>query len=132
MLEKNVVFKGLVLHDEMPRLIGTTSICVLPSLKEGMPYALLEAMACGKPVIGSNIHGINDVISHGDNGILVPPRNPEALADAILTLMADRDLRRKLGHNARQLMVEKYSWAEISARIEGIYREAMARSGKSP
>jgi len=124
-LEKNTVFKGCVPYSEISRLIGNASIYVLPSLKEGMPYALLEAMACGKPVVGSDIPGINDVITHGENGILVPPRNPEALADAIMLLLEDKSLRRKLGQNARQLMVEKYSWNTISEKIEKVYKEAL-------
>jgi glycosyltransferase involved in cell wall biosynthesis len=124
-LENNVEFKGRVPRDELSKLIGESSIYLLPSLKEGMPYALLEAMACGKPVIGSDIPGINDVITHGKNGILVPPRNPEALANAILTILDDKGLRIKLGQNARQLMVEKYSWDTISEKIEKIYHEAI-------
>jgi len=130
-LTKNIVFVGRLSLRDVALFLGRASIYVLPSLREGMPWSLLEAMASAVPVVGSDIPGINDVVSQGDNGILVPPRNPEALADAILTLMADRDLRRKLGQNARRLMVEKYSWAEITARIEEIYREAIARSGKS-
>ena len=57
---------------------------MLPSLNEGMPYTLLEAMACGKAVIGSDISGINDVIVHGKTGLLVPPKDTQALASAIL------------------------------------------------
>lgn len=124
-LEKNVIFKGRVARDELPALIGTASVCVLPSLKEGMPYALLEAMACGKAVVGSDISGINDVITHGVNGILVPPKNPKALADALIQLLEDKGLRRKLGWNARQLMVEKYSWQMIAEKIEKVYYEAI-------
>ena len=124
-IEKNVVLKGRVPHSELPYLISAASICVLPSLKEGMPYALLEAMACGKPVVGSDIPGINDVITHGENGILVPPKNPKALADAIMLLLEDENLRMKLGQNARRLMVEKYSWDTISEKIEKVYNEAL-------
>lgn len=124
-LEKNVIFKGYVVHDKLPNLFGTSSLYVLPSLKEGMPYALLEAMACGKAVIGSDIPGISEVITHGINGVLVPPKDPKALAEAITRLLEDRSLRRRLGENARKMMVEKYSWQKISEKIEGIYYEAI-------
>jgi glycosyltransferase involved in cell wall biosynthesis len=124
-LERNVVFKSRVPHSEIPRLIGVASICALPSVKEGMPYVLLEAMSCGKSVIGSDISGINDVITHGKNGILVPPENPEALANAIILLLENKSLRTKLGQNARQLMVEKYSWDVITKKIEKAYYETI-------
>ncbi|MEM2261510.1 MAG: glycosyltransferase family 4 protein [Ignisphaera sp.] len=122
-LKRNVIFKGVVAHDKLPALINTASLCVLPSLKEGMPYILLEAMACGRAVIGSDIAGINDVISHRVNGILVPPKNTKALVEAIIQLLEDRDLRRKLGENARKLIVEKYSWQKISEKVERVYYE---------
>ena len=124
-LMKNILFRGRVPHREMPTLMNRSSIYVLPSLKEGMPYALLEAMACGKAVIGSNIPGIKDIITHGENGILVPPKNPEALATAILLLLEDKGLRRRLGQAARQLMIEKYSWEIISEKIERVYNEVV-------
>ncbi len=124
-LEKNIVFKGIVAHNKMPALFGSASMYVLPSLKEGMPYALLEAMACGKAVIGSDVPGINDIITHGVNGLLVPPKNPKALADAITQLLEDKNLRWKLEQNARQLIVEKYSWKTITERIERVYFEVI-------
>jgi glycosyltransferase involved in cell wall biosynthesis len=124
-LEKNVSFKGRVAHDELPAFIGASSVCVLPSLREGMPYALLEAMSCGKAVVGSDIPGINDVITHGINGILVPPKDSKALADAIIWLLEDKEFRMKMGQNARQLMIEKYSWRNIAEKIDEIYYEAI-------
>ncbi|MEM3906770.1 glycosyltransferase family 4 protein [Saccharolobus sp.] len=124
-LEKNVVFKGCVERDKLPSLLGSAQLYVLPSLKEGMPYALLEAMSCGLPVVGSNIPGINDVIINGENGFLVPVKNSEALADAILTLLSDAKLRRKLGQNARKLIVEKYDWNKIVEKVEKVYYEAI-------
>jgi len=125
-LATNITLMDRVPHREMPALMNKASIHVLPSLKEGMPYVLLEAMACGKPVIGSNISGIKDIITHGKNGILVPPRDPEALANAILTLLGDRNLRRTIGQNARELMTRRYSWDTITARVEKVYEETLA------
>lgn len=124
-LEKNVLFRGYVARNTMPDLLGVASVYVLPSLKEGMPYALLEAMACGLPVIGSNIPGVNDVIVNGENGLLVPPRDPKALAEAILTLLNDVKMRKKLGQNARELIVKKYNWNKIIPLMEKVYREAI-------
>jgi len=123
-LERSVIFKGRVPRDELPRLIGASSVYLLPSLKEGMPFALLEAMACGKSIVGSDIPGINDLIAHGKSGILVPPRKPEVLANAIVDLLSNEDFRRNLGQNARRLVVEKYSWTKIVEKVEEVYFEA--------
>jgi len=129
-IEKNVIFKGWVSHNEMSHLINAASVYAIPSLGEGMPYMLLEAMACGKAVVGSDIHGINDIITHNVNGILVPPQNPKALADAIMLLMEDKKLRRKLGQNARRLIIEKYDWNIISEKMEKIYCDAINQNTK--
>jgi glycosyltransferase involved in cell wall biosynthesis len=124
-LEGNVIFMGLVPRRELSGIISKASLYVLPSLDEGMPYVLLETMACGKAVIGSDIPGISDVISQGKNGILVPPKDPEALARTISQLLNDKNLRKKLGSNARKLMIEKYSWNTVIKSVEEVYREAI-------
>jgi glycosyltransferase involved in cell wall biosynthesis len=110
---------------DVAMFLGKASIYAIPSEREGMPWALLEAMSCGIPVVGSDISGINDVITQGDNGLLIPSRNPKALADAILTLLNDDSLKRRIGNNARLLMVEKYSWKIIADRMERVYEEAL-------
>jgi glycosyltransferase involved in cell wall biosynthesis len=122
-LLRNVIFTGALSHKQVAVILQKATLFVIPSLKEGMPFALLEAMACGKPVIGSDIPGINDVITHEENGILIPPRNPKVLANAIALLLEDKNLRRKLGQNARKLIVEKYNWNVIGKRIEEVYNE---------
>ena len=127
-LERNVLFKGRVPREKLPYIISTASIYVLPSLKEGMPFALLEAMSCGKAVIGSDIPGINDIITHEKNGILVPPRNSTALADAILMMLKNEELRKQLGKCARRLMVENYSWKKIGEKIERVYYDNLERA----
>jgi glycosyltransferase involved in cell wall biosynthesis len=121
----NIVFMGRLPRREIPAIINKASVYVVPSLREGMPYVLLEAMACGKAVVGSDIPGINDVITHMKNGILVPPRDSQLLAQAVLTLLDNEKPRRKLGQKARELMVEKYSWDKITSKIEKVYRETM-------
>jgi len=122
-LMDDVKFLGKMPLEKIPLLINSSSMCVLPSLKEGMPFALLEAMACGKPVIGSNISGIRDIINNGENGLLITPGDSKELASAILKLLEDKDLGQVLGRNARQLMIEKYSLNNIVNQIEQIYNE---------
>lgn len=124
-LNKRTVFPGKVPHEKIYDLISRLSVFVLPSVKEGMPMALLEVMASGKPVVCSDIPGISDVVTHGQNGLLIPPRNSEALANAVLTLLDDETLRRRLGQNARRLMAEKYSWNIVISNMEKVYNEAI-------
>lgn len=126
-LSKNFLFTGDFSRRQIAEILQKASLFALPSLREGMPFALLEAMACGAPVVGSDISGINDVIVHGQNGFLVPPKNSTTLADVILELLGDEDLRRIIGRNARQLMVEKYSWNTITSKIEKAYNEATSK-----
>jgi glycosyltransferase involved in cell wall biosynthesis len=85
-------------------------------------------MACGNAVVGSNVSGIKDIIKHEGNGILVPPRDPAALADAILTLLKDENLRKFLGQNARELMVKNYNWDKITDKLEEVYCKAVAKT----
>jgi glycosyltransferase involved in cell wall biosynthesis len=124
-LSENVIFAGKLAHKEIAKTLQKATLFVLPSLREGMPFALLEAMACGVAVVGSHIPGISNVVTHEENGLLVPPENPEALANAILMLLNDESLRRRLGQNARRLMVEKYSWNIITNKIEKLYHEVL-------
>lgn len=125
LLGRVVSFRGPLSRDEVARVLGKAVVFVFPSLKEGLPLSVLEAMACGVPVVGSDIPGINEIISDQHNGLLIPPRNSEALATAILKLLDDEDLRRKLGQNARKSIVEKYSWNTIAGKIEKVYFEAL-------
>ncbi|MEM3731853.1 MAG: glycosyltransferase family 4 protein [Candidatus Bathyarchaeia archaeon] len=127
-LSGNVRFVGSVGRAEVARFLSRSSIFVFPSLREGLPLSVLEAMACGVPVVGSDIPGINDVIVNGGNGLLAPAKNSEALADAVLTLLNDAELRKKMGQNARNLIIEKYSWDKIIYKIEKVYSEAMAHA----
>ncbi|MDT8782466.1 MAG: glycosyltransferase family 4 protein [Candidatus Bathyarchaeota archaeon] len=124
-LQKNVKFLGCVTLESIPILVNSCSVYVLPSLKEGMPYALLEAMACGKPVVGSDIPGIKDIIVNNQNGILVPPKNPQAIAHAVLLLLKDEKLRLKIGENARKTIFNDYQWNLIINKVEKVYSEAL-------
>lgn len=124
-LLNNVRFTGPLSRDEVAKVLGKATVFVFPSLREGLPLSVLEAMACGVPVVGSDIPGVNEVVKHEENGFLVPPKNSEALANVILTLLNDENLRRKVGRDARQLMTEKYNWNAIASKIEKVYHEAI-------
>jgi glycosyltransferase involved in cell wall biosynthesis len=101
-------FLGNVPNHELPEILNPHEIFILPSLCEGMPKTLLEAMACGLPVIGTKIEGTKEVITHGKNGILCDT-DRDSIKEAIITLLEDEELKQKLGENARKTIVEHYS-----------------------
>ncbi len=109
-------------------LLKGSSIVVVPSTKEGMPFSLLEAMSSGKAVLASDIPGINDIIKDGENGLLVPPSDPKALAKGLSTLRGDPALRERLGKSARKTILERFSERVIVDRIEAMYSEARGQA----
>ena len=113
--EMRVTFMGTAPNNDMPRLLNSSEVFVLSSNYEGSPKALLEAMACGLPVIGTNVPGIREVIQHGVNGLLCEP-NENHIASAIVNLLSDSDVRRRLGHQARQDVLEKHSQSGVAKR----------------
>jgi len=109
--DKNEVdanFLGNIPNHELPKILNQHEIFILPSLYENMPKTLLEAMACGLPVIGTNVKGVNEVITHGKNGILCDT-NSNSIREAIMTLMEDEELKQKLGASARKTIVLDYN-----------------------
>jgi glycosyltransferase involved in cell wall biosynthesis len=112
-------------QNDMPAALAKADIFCLPSYREGVPSALLEACASGLPIITTDVPGCRDVVSHGVNGLLVPPRNPQALAEAIEKLLANPALRNDMGTSGRQLALEKFSLEKIIEQTLGIYQKAL-------
>lgn len=102
-------------HDELPKFFKRARLFILPSLIEGHPKSLLEAMSCALPVIGTDVSGTREVITHRQNGLVVK-NTPESLADAIETLLANRKLSEHLGHQARQTVKRNYNITILSQR----------------
>jgi len=119
-----ILFKGSVPNSKIPRILSNYQLFILPSLYEGMPKALLEAMACGLPCVGTDVRGINEVIKHGYNGWLVKT-DPKSIREGILKLMEDKKLREKLGKNARKTIEEKYSLKKILEKETKIYNKLL-------
>lgn len=128
LLGRVVTIAGPMNRREVAKILGKATIFAFPSLKEGLPLSVLEAMASGLPVVGSDIAGIRENILEQQTGLLVPPKDPEAMANSILALLADEDLRRKLGQNARQLTIERYGWDSAIGDMEKVYYEAIAEA----
>ena len=101
-------FLGNVPNHELPEILNQHELFILPSLWEGMPKTLLEAMSCGLPAIGTKIDGIREVIKHGENGILCDT-DSGSLRQAITSLMEKEELKVRLGESARRTIVDSYS-----------------------
>ncbi len=119
--EINANFLGSIPNHALPEILNTHELFILPSLSEGMPKTLLEAMACGLPVIGTNVRGINEVIEHGRNGILCDT-DPNSIREAIITLMQDEELKQKFAENARKTIVENFSLENLAIKEISVMR----------
>lgn len=122
-LAQRVSFLGQ--RRDMPDLLASADAIVLPSLFEGLPLAILEAMGLGKPVIASDIGGVREVIVSGRNGILVEPENSASLAAAVKHMMSHPDEALRLGAEARSTVLERFTAGPMCARVEEIYEEAL-------
>lgn len=127
-LDDRVRFAGWVSRDDMPGTLRRADAFVFPSRDEGMPNAVLEAMASGLPVAATRISGNEELVVHGETGLLVPPDDPAALAEALARLVADRALCRRLGAAGREKAVREYSWGAVAARYLALCREACANA----
>jgi glycosyltransferase involved in cell wall biosynthesis len=112
---------------DIPALLSETDIFVLPTLHrgEGCPVSLLEAMACGKACIATDVPGSRDLIVHGESGWLVPPEDPDALAHALRGLANDPGLRARLGQAARLRVVQHFTIEQEVVRHEHLYAEVL-------
>lgn len=126
---EHVTFTGWVPDESLPKYYQIADLLVLPSIsrREAFGIVLLEAMACGKPVIVSDIPGPNMVIKNNENGLIVPPKNVLRLAEAIIGLLVDEDRRKEMGAHSRKLVEAKYDWDNIVERYEAIYSEIYSR-----
>ena len=125
-LDNDVIFLGFVEEEEKALYYKSADIFCLPStnMAESFGIVNLEAMASGIPIVGSNLGGIPDIIKEGENGLLAKPCDHKSLANALLTLLKDDDLREKMGNNGRK-MVTDYSWDKIAKETEKLYRDVL-------
>jgi glycosyltransferase involved in cell wall biosynthesis len=124
-LDGEVHFLGT--RRDVPDLLNAMDIFVLPSYSEGVSLALLEAMAAGLPVIATAVGGLPEVVTDGENGLLIPPRDAEALATALARLLEASDFAKKLGQNARKHVREHFSLDRLGREINEIYEELVEK-----
>ena len=112
-------------RSDMPAVLGNAAVVVLPSYREGLPVSLLEAAACGKPIVATDVPGCREVVRHRINGLLVAPRNANALADAIVTLLENPELRNELGRRGRDIVVKEFSSTMVTQQTLALYDELL-------
>lgn len=124
-LQSNVVLAGQ--QSNMPAVYAAMDIFVLPSLNEGLPMTILEAMAASRPVVATCVGAIPKVITDGVNGLLVNPGNSEALRDAIASLLSDPDRCRRMGEKAHEWVSRNYTSEAMALKYRQLYNEILGR-----
>jgi len=125
-LEDRVTFTGKIESTtDLAKLYSVSNIAIVPSLYEGFGFPAAEAMSCGLPVIASNISALPEVVGNGDCGILVPPRDSDALASGIKRLLGDEELMTRMGQSARKRVQRLFSWEEAAKKVISVYEEVV-------
>jgi glycosyltransferase involved in cell wall biosynthesis len=129
-LGDDVIFAGMAAHDEIPGYLGAADIVVVPSVHyqgcvDGLPTVALEAMAAGRPLVATRVGGLPDVVRDGENGLLVDERDPAALAEAIVNLASEPELRHRMGDSGRALVETSLNWENVGLRFAEVYERAV-------
>lgn len=127
-LTRNVSFLGTIEHRQVPELLKSVDIFVMPSIREGFGVAAVEAQAMEIPVVATNVGGVPEVVLDEETGILVEPGNSEQLAQAILTLIENPALRRQMGELGRRHVLANYRWEDNAALMENLYQQVLQSS----
>lgn len=122
-----VQFLGRWTRNEVANAMRNCAVFVLPSTYEGLGCVYLEAMACGKPIIGCEGQGIDEVVEHGKNGWLIPVNNLEHLVQGLSTLLSSTELRSQMGMAARQTVLDRFTLLHQAQGLVGVYEAAIQR-----
>jgi glycosyltransferase involved in cell wall biosynthesis len=126
-ISESVRLVGEIPHRELPYYYSLADVFAFPSLYEAFGKVIVEAMACETPVVASNVGGIPEIVEHKRNGLLVEPGNVVELAHAINSLLSDSDFAKTLGRNARQTVIEKFTWRLTTENLTKIYLKLINR-----
>ncbi len=119
------VVEWLGRRDNIPEIYAESHIAVLPSFREGLPKSLIEAASCGRPIVATNVPGCREIVRDNVNGLLVPPNNPEKLADAIEILVNDKELREKMGMEGRKIVENELSEEIVVRKTMKLYNHIL-------
>lgn len=123
-IDEMVEFTGWQPFEQIPGEMRSADLFVLPSIAEGMPLVLLQAMACGLPALATEVSGSIDLVRPGHNGLLVPAKDPMALTEALNSLLASKSLRSKMGKHSREIALTM-DWSEIAKSYHALYRTVL-------
>jgi glycosyltransferase involved in cell wall biosynthesis len=124
-LQGNVKLLDIIPRETLIKLYAACAVFVLPSLEEGFGLVVTEAMASGKPIVGTNVSGISSQVKNGWNGFLVEPTNEQQLAEKILKVVDDSLLKKEFGKNSRLIVEEKFTWQKIASKYESVYQSVI-------
>lgn len=122
-LEKCVIFTGKISPTNIHKYYQAADIFVLPSYSEGLPLSILEAMACGLPIVTTNVGGIPEVVKNSENGFIVPSKNKQLLAQKLEILAYNSDLRKKFGFKSTEIIIKKFSIEKKVEELVKLYKE---------
>ncbi|MGH8579193.1 MAG: glycosyltransferase family 4 protein [Gammaproteobacteria bacterium] len=114
-------------RDDMPEVFSQCHIVCLPSYREGVPKVLIEAAACARPIVTTDVPGCREIVRHEENGLLVPPKDAQRLAEALHRLIDDSTLRRRLGQRGRLVAEREFGLPKVISETLGVYRELLDR-----
>jgi len=120
-IHEHIVFTGY--REDVLELMALFDVFVVSSLFEGLPYTLLEVMSLGKPVVATDVVGSRDVVMHEETGLLVPPQDPPALAEAVLHLLRSPDEAQRMGQTGRGLVAHRFTLKRMMAKTEQVYHK---------
>ena len=129
-LRRYVTFHGF--RNDVQDLLSERGIFILSTTTEGLSITLLEAMASGLPIVATRVGGNPEVVIDGETGLLVPPKSPREMADAILSLIRDPARAAQMGTAGRTRVEEQFDVRKVAARYETLYREILAAKGWRP
>ena len=112
-------------RDDMPAVLAQAHIVCLPSYREGLPKVLLEAASCGRPIVATDTPGCREVVRNGENGLLAPVRSTVDLADAISSLIENKELRQKMGARGREIVVSEFAIEKVISETMTVYKELL-------
>ena len=125
MWNKEGAVEWLGYRDNIIELLSQSSIACLPSYREGLPKFLLEAAACGLPIVTTDVPGCREIVQDGENGLLVPARNVTALAEALKRLIENPELCHKMGMRGREIVVKEFAVEKVVAKTMALYEELL-------
>jgi len=124
-LDDRVFLLGYLEHSRLPEYLNMADIFCRPSINEGFGISFIESMACKVPTIGTSVGGITDIITDGNNGLLVPPEDTEALTRALKRAIQDKHLSRSLAENGLKTVKERFTWEVVLRQMDNVYTELM-------